>query len=104
MPDFLHEVLIRLSVMLPAVLIASALLWYVFRLLGIVRKGAPVDPRDMRTWPLRFALADATLFAITFAVVIVFIGESQLNVAVAGGVAAIAAVGLGPFILQGISR
>jgi hypothetical protein len=99
MPDFLYQIAIRLAVMIPAIMITAALLWYAAKKFGRMRVGGPIDPRDMRTWSLQFALADSALFALTFAIVIVAMGESEWSAAIAGGASAIIAIGLGPRLL-----
>jgi hypothetical protein len=104
MPDFLFQVLIRLAVMLPTLMIVAALIWCALKWFGVVATGAPFDARDMRTWPLRFALIEAALFALTFAIVIVVMGEGAWSAAVAGGVSAIVAVGLGPLLVERFAR
>ena len=77
MPDFAYQVLIRLAVMLPAVMIASALVWVALKKFGVLSTGAPLDPRDMRTWPLSYVLADAAFFALIFAVVAAWMGDGD---------------------------
>jgi len=104
MPDFIYQVLIRLAVMLPAILILSALIWCGLKWFGVVRTGVPLDARDMRTWPLPFALADAALFALTFAIVMVVMGEGEWSAGVAGGVSAVVAIGLAPQLLARFAR
>jgi len=104
MPHFLFEVLIRLAVMLPTLMIVATLIWYACKAFGVLRTDAPIDPRNMRTWPLRIALIDAALFALTFAVVIVAIGESQLSAGVAAAASAIVAIGLAPPLLVRFAR
>lgn len=96
--DFLFQLSIRLAVMVPAVVIAAAALWYAVKAFGSGRTEA-FNPRDMRTWPLKFALADAVLFGATFAVVVVLMGDNEWAPAVGGGVSALVAIGGGPFLL-----
>jgi hypothetical protein len=50
----------------------------------------------MRTWPLRFALLDGTVFAVTFALLSALMTESQFSAGIAGGLAALVAMGLLP--------
>ena len=103
MPDLAYQFLIRLAVMLPTILIVASLLWLLLRKFGVVASGAPLEPRNMRTWPLSFVLADAALFAVIFAFVVVWIGEGEWSAAIAGGVAALIAIGLGPLFVKRFS-
>ena len=103
MPDLAYQFLIRLAVMLPTILIVASLLWFLVRKFGAVAAGAPLDPRNMRTWPLSFMLADMALFAVIFAFVAAWMGESDWSSTVAGGVAALIAVGLGPLFVKRFS-
>ncbi len=100
MPDFAYQVLIRLAVMLPTILIVASLVWILLRKFSVVAPGTPLDPKNMRTWPLSFVLADAALFAVIFALVAAWMGEGDWSAAVAGGVAALIAIGLGPFFVK----
>ena len=103
MSDFAYQVLIRLAVMLPTILIVATLVWVLSRKFGAVAPDAPLDPKNMRTWPLSFVLADAALFAVIFAFVAAWMGEGDWSAAIAGGVAAIVAIGLGPFFVKRFS-
>ena len=98
MPDFAYQVLIRLAVMLPTILITATLVWFLFRKFGAVTPAAPLNPRDMRSWPLRYVLADSALFAV------VLIGEGEWSAAIAGGVAAMIAIGFGPPLVARFTR
>ena len=104
MPDFAYQVLIRLAVMLPTILITATLVWFLFRKFGAVTPAAPLNPRDMRSWPLRYVLADLALFAVVFALVVVWIGEGEWSAAIAGGVAAMIAIGFGPPLVARFTR
>jgi lysylphosphatidylglycerol synthetase-like protein (DUF2156 family) len=104
MPDFAYQVLIRLAVILPTILITAALVWVLFRKFGAMTPATPLNPRDMRSWPLGYVLADSALFAVIFAVVVVWIGEGEWSAAIAGGVAAMIAIGLGPPIVACFAR
>ena len=103
MPDLLYQFLIRLAVMLPTILIVASLVWVLLRRLGVVTPDAPLEPANMRTWPLSFLPADAALFAVIFAFVAAWLGEGDWTAAIAGGVAALIAVGLGPFFVRRFS-
>jgi hypothetical protein len=61
-----------------------------------------VDPG--RTWPLWFVFVDAALFPLTFAFVTDWMGEGEWNAAVAGGVSAVVAIGLGPVLVARFAR
>ena len=52
----------------------------------------------MRTWSLRFALLDGAVFAITFALLSAWMADSEFSAGVAGGVAALVAMGLVPWL------
>ncbi len=103
MPDLAYQFLIRLAVMLPTILIAASLAWMLLRKFGVVAPGAPLEAANMRTWPLPFILADAALFAVVFAFVAAWMGEGEWSAAIAGGVAALIAIGLGPFFVKRFS-
>ncbi len=103
MPDLAYQFLIRLAVMLPTILIVASLIWVLLRKLGAVAPGVPLEPANMRTWPLPFVLADAALFAVIFAFVAAWMGEGEWSAAVAGGVAAVIAVGFGPLLVKRLS-
>jgi hypothetical protein len=103
MPDLLYQFLIRLGVMLPTILIFTSLIWLVFRKLGAVTPGVPIEPSNLRTWPLSYLLADAALFAVVFAFVAAWLGEGEWTAAIAGGIAALIAVGLGPLFVKRLS-
>ncbi len=104
MSGFIYQVMIRLAVMLPAVMITAALVWYALKKFGVMGKAAPFDARDFRTWPLRFLLAEAALYALIFALVVSGLGEGQWSAAVAGGVAAVVAIGVGPLLAARLVR
>lgn len=104
MPDLAYQFLIRLSVMLPTVLITAALIWALFRRFGGAAVPTALNPRDMRSWPLGYVLADAAAFAVVFALVVVGLGEGEWSPAIAGGIAAVIAVGLGPYFVARAAR
>ena len=58
----------------------------------------------MRTWPLRYVLADSALFAVVFALRRCLDGRRRLERRVAGGVAALIAIGLGPLFVTRFTR
>ena len=103
MPDLLYQFLIRLGVMLPTILIFTALIWLLFRKLGAVTPGVPIEASNMRTWPLPYLLADAALFAVIFALVAAWLGEGEWTAGIAGGIAALVAFGLGPLFVNRLS-
>lgn len=104
MSDFIYQVAIRVAVMAPTLMITAAVLWYAFRYFGAAGTGAPLKPSDMRTWPLKLVLANAALFALAYAVVMVIMGESTLSAAVAGGTAAFVSIGVAPIFVARLRR
>ena len=104
MPDFILQVLLRLAIIVPTMLIAACALWYGLKAAGVVRPRSDLDPRDVRTWPLRFALVEAALFGLTYSIVLVAMGESDWGPAVAGGVSAVVALLLGPPLVARLVR
>jgi hypothetical protein len=96
MPDFLAQFLLRLCVMLPVILGLVATIWWVLRKRGVVKEGAVIDASDMRTWSLRFALADAAVFALIYALASAWMGEGDWSAGVAGGISAVVAIGVFP--------
>lgn len=98
MPEFVVQFLSRLGVMLPVVVVLAVVLWWLFNRRRFAA-GAPVfNPSDIRTWPLGFALLDGTVFAATFALLSTWMAESQFSAGVAGGLAALVAMGLMPWL------
>jgi hydrogenase/urease accessory protein HupE len=104
MANFLLQFAARLALMVPVVMIAAALLWYGVRAFGAKGAQQSFNLRDMRTWPLKFALADAALFGATFALVAALLPESDWAVAIGGGVAALVAIAIGPWLLARFAR
>jgi len=100
MSDFLFEFLGRLAIMLPVVLILVVVLWRIFNSRRREHEAfAPAfSPSDMRTWSLRFALLDGAVFAVTFALLSGWMADSQFSAGVAGGLAALVAMGLVPWL------
>src|SRR5262245_50425637 len=96
MPDFLLQLLSRLAVMLPVILVLVVALWLIFNRRRHGTLAPSFSPSDMRTWSLRFALLDGTVFAVTFAFLSAWMAESQFSAGVAGGLAALVAMGLVP--------
>jgi hypothetical protein len=52
----------------------------------------------MRTWSLRFTLLGGAVFATTFALLSTAMADSQFSAGVAGGFAALVAVGVLPWL------
>jgi hypothetical protein len=100
MADFLQQFAMRAAVIVPTVMIVAALMWWAARALGVRGTSQAFDIRNMRTWPLKFALADAALFGATFALVAALMPESSWSAAVGGGVAALVAIAIGPPLLR----
>ena len=98
MPDFLFEFLGRIAVMLPVVLILVMVLWLIFNRHRHSAFAPSFSPSDMRTWSLRFALFDGTAFAVAFALFSAWMADSQFSAGVAGGLAALVAMGLMPWL------
>ena len=104
MPEFMVGFLARIAVMIPVLLIVSGGTWLLLQKLGIMRPDAPFSGQDMRTWPLRYAVAEAALFAVIFAAVSAALGESEFSAAIAGGAAALIAIGGAPILLPKILK
>jgi len=98
MPDFLFEFLGRVAVMLPVVLILVVVLWLIFNRRRHDTFAPAFSPSDMRTWSLRFALLDGAVFAVIFALLSALMADSQFSAGVAGGLAALVAMGLMPWL------
>ena len=98
MYDFLLQFLSRLAVMLPVVLVLAVILWWLLNRRRFAAGAPPFNPSDMRTWPLRFALLDGTVFAVTFALLSAWMADSEFSAGVAGGLAALVAMGLMPWL------
>ena len=94
MTEFFAQWFARASVMLPVVIIMAAACWLVLNKMGVMRLSVPLNGSDMRTWPFYFAMGDATVFALTFSAVAAWMGDNPLASAVAGGLAAIVALGV----------
>jgi|ERR1700704_921098 hypothetical protein len=98
MPDFLAQFLGRLAVMVPVILLFVVVLWFVFNRRRLAAGAASFSPSDMRTWPLRFALLDGAAFAVTFALLSTWMADSQFSTGIAGGLAALVAMGVMPWL------
>lgn len=98
MAEFLIQFASRLAVMVPVILLVAWLAWITLTRLGYATPGAPFNAADMRTWPLRFALVDAAIFATVFAAVSAALAGNELSAGVAGGVSALVAIGLVPWL------
>jgi hypothetical protein len=98
MLELLIAFLSRLAVMLPVVLVLVLLLWFAFNRRQFTAKAPPFSPSDMRSWPLRFALLDGAVFATFFALLSAWMAESEFSAGVAGGLAALIAMGLLPWL------
>ncbi len=98
MPNFLVQFLSRLAVMLPVVLILVAVVWLIFNRRRLANSAPSFSPSDLRTWSIRFALLDGTVFAVVFALLSAWMADSQLSAGVAGGLAAVVAVGVMPWL------
>lgn len=96
MPSFVTDALIRLAVLLPVMLIVAAGLWFACRKAGMLKTDTPFTRADLRTWPLRYVLADAALFAVVYAIVIAWLGDGDASTPIAGALAAATAIGIGP--------
>lgn len=99
MLDFLSGFLLRSAAMIPAVVLASAAMWFVLKKLGVMRLEQPFDTSNMRTWPLSYAIAEAFAFAVVFAAVAAALGDSQLSAGVGAGVAALVTLGVVPALI-----
>lgn len=97
MSDFLADFLGRLAIMLPVVLALTALLWLLFNRRRLAAGSSAFSATDMRTWPLRFAMLDGAVFAISFALFSALMAGSAFSAGVSGGLAAIVAMGLMPW-------
>ena len=80
--------------MLPVVLILVVVLWFIFNRRRHDTTAPAFSPSDMRTWPLRFALVDGAIFAVTFALFSAWMADSQFSAGVAGGLAALVALSI----------
>lgn len=98
MPDFLVQFLGRLAVMLPVILLLVAVLWLIFNRRRRATSNPAFSPSDMRPWSLRFALLDGVVFALIFAVLSTWLSDSQFSPGIAGGIAAVVAMGVMPWL------
>jgi hypothetical protein len=104
MPDLLVEFFGRIAVMLPVILILVVVLWLIFNRRRHDTLAPSFSPSDMRTWSLRFALFDGAVFAVTFALLSAWMADSQFSAGVAGGLAALVAMGLVPWLATGYAK
>ena len=98
MPDFLAHFLSRLAIMLPVILLLVGGLWLTFNRRRLATRTPSFNPSDMRTWSLRFTLLDGAVFAVAFALFSAWMADSQFSAGVAGGFAAIVAMGVLPWL------
>jgi hypothetical protein len=104
MGEFLFEFLGRAAVMLPVFLVLVAVLWLIFNKRRHDTIAPAFSPSDMRTWSLRFALVDGAVFGVTFALLSAWLADSQFSAGVAGGLAALVAMGLMPWLATRYAR
>jgi len=98
MSDFLVQFLGRLAVMLPVILIIVVVLWLIFNRRRHADGAPAFSPSDMRTWSLPFALLDGAVFAAAFGLLSTWMADSQFSSGVAGGLAALLAMGVLPWL------
>ncbi len=98
MTDLLVQFVSRLAVMLPTIALLAAVLWLIFNRRHFAAAAASFSSSDLPTWPLRFAVLDGCVFAIVFAIVSALMADSQFGAGVAGGLAAIVAIGVVPWL------
>jgi hypothetical protein len=89
MLEFLYGFLARSAVMIPTVVIVGTGIWLMLRKLGLLRLDHPFNRTDMRTWPLAYAAVNAAIFGLIFAAVAAALGDHEISVGAAAGVAAI---------------
>jgi len=99
MPDFLVQFLGRLAVMLPVILIVVVVLWLIFNRRRHAAGAPAFSPSDMRTWSLPFALLDGAVFSVAFGLLSTWMADSQFSSGVAGGLAALLAMGVLPWLV-----
>jgi hypothetical protein len=104
MPDYLVQFLSRLAVMLPVILVLVVVLWMLFNRRRLATSAPAFNPSDMRTWSLRFALLDGTVFAVIFALLSTWLADSRFSAGVAGGLAALVAMGVMPWLASRYPR
>lgn len=71
----------RTAIMMAAILPLAALLWWLFRRIGLIRTERPFRPLDVRSWPLPFMLAMSAAYVVTDAVAEPFLGAPLAGVA-----------------------
>ena len=98
MPEWLAQFSARLAVMLPVILALTAVLWLIFNRRRFAGGAPAFNPSDMRTWPLRFALLDGAVFAVSFALASTLMADSTFSAGVSGGLAAIVAMAIVPWV------
>jgi hypothetical protein len=98
MSDFFVDFVGRLVIMLPVILVLTAVLWLMFNRRRQSASAPAFSPSDMRTWSLRFALLDGAVFASTFALLSTWMADSAFSVGVSGGLAAIVAMAVMPWV------
>jgi small-conductance mechanosensitive channel len=98
MSGFFVDFVGRLAIMFPVILVLTAVLWLMFNRRRQSASAPAFSPSDMRTWSLRFALLDGAVFAITFAVLSTWMADSAFSVRVSGGLAAIVAMAVMPWV------
>lgn len=96
MLDFLYGFLARSAVLIPTVVVVGAGIWLFSRKLGFLRLDHPFHRTDMRTWPLAYAAVNAAVFGLLFAAVAAALGDHEIAVGAAAGVAAIVTLGVLP--------
>jgi 4-hydroxybenzoate polyprenyltransferase len=98
MLDFAWGFAARAAVMIPTILLVSALCWWVAQKFGYAMRDVPFDVRNMRTWPLRFAMGEAAVFGAVFAATSAALGDNAMANGLSGGAAALVTLGLVPLL------
>lgn len=104
MTDYLLAFASRAAVMLPVILMMAAFLWWLLRRFVPLPPDLAFNAFDMRTWPLRFALADAAVFATVFAAIAAAMPDSSWGAGAAAGGAALVAIGIAPYLAARVLR
>ena len=96
--------LARSAVMIPTIILVSAFAWWLTHKLGVAKTDMEFDARDMRTWPLGFAMSEAMIFGVTFAAMCSALGDGPLTAGISGGAAALVALGVIPTLLPTLRK
>jgi hypothetical protein len=100
MYEFATGFLLRAAVLVPTMVVVVMALWALMKKLGYMRLDQPFSGADTRTWPLPFAVFDAIVYGLMFAVSLSVFGEGMLSTGAAAAITTLIALHLVPRLVS----